>query len=221
VFLARPNRFVVVAERDGARVVLASRDPGRLTELLVPGARLLAAPASDPARRTAYTLALVRHGGGWVSVVPALANTIFASALARGGVPGLRGARILAREVVRGASRFDFVLRHRGADVLTEVKSVTLVAGGRALFPDAPTERGARHLRHLAEHARGGARALLVFVVQRPDADGVAPFRARDPVFAAALDAAVAAGVRVLAYTCRVSRAGLGLYKRIPLRRAE
>src|SRR6266571_7061087 len=143
-FLERPNRFLVLARIGGRRVRVACRDPGRLRELLVPGADLLVAPGSAPGRRTAHTLALVRHGRGWIPLVPSLANRVFEAALRRGAVPGLAGARVVGREVVHGRSRFDFLLDHRGVRLMTEVKSVTLVLGRRALFPDAPTHRGAR-----------------------------------------------------------------------------
>lgn len=216
-FQARPNRFLVHA-RIGERLVrAASRDPGRLRELLRPGARLLLAPSSDPRRRTRYTVMLVWKGRRWVSVVPALANRIFESALLRGGVPGLRGARVLAREVKHGRSRLDFLLQHRGEPLLVEVKSATLVEGRRALFPDAPTERGTRHLRELTALARQGRRAGVVFVVQRSDARRLAPHGGNDPAFAAALSEAVRAGVQVRAYACRVTRRGASLVRRIPV----
>jgi len=216
-FLARPNRFLVVARVDGREVRLASRDPGRLRELLAPGASLLAAPASDPARRTAYTMTLVRRRRRWICLVPALANRVFESALRRGGVPGLAGARVLAREVAAGASRFDFMLDHQGRRVLTEVKSVTLVSRGRGLFPDAPTARGTRHLRELAAVRRAGGDALVVFLVQRGDAAAVAAHARIDPHFARALEEAAAAGVRLQAYTCAVSPAGIRLERAVPV----
>jgi sugar fermentation stimulation protein A len=216
-FQSRPNRFLVHARIGGRRVRAACRDPGRLRDLLKPGARLLLAPSADPRRRTRYTVVLVRKAGRWVSVIPALANRIFESALLRGGVPGLRGARLLAREVRHGRSRLDFQLRHRGQPLLVEVKSATLVEGRRALFPDAPTERGARHLRELTAFARGGGRASAVFVVQRSDARALVPHAGNDPVFAAALQEAARAGVRVRAYACRVTRRGVSLLRGIPV----
>jgi sugar fermentation stimulation protein A len=214
-FLERPNRFLVIARLAGRRVRVASRDPGRLHGLLVPGAEILVAPAAGARRRTRYTLTLVRRGRRWVCLVPALANRILESALRRGGVPGLEGARILRREVLRGRSRFDFLLSYNGSRLLTEIKSVTFVTRRRALFPDAPTVRGVRHVRELMAYRRG---ALVVFVVQRSDADSVTPFAARDPAFAAVLAAAVKAGVRVLAFACRVTRKGVRLVRAIPVR---
>ena len=212
--MRRPNRFLVVARIGGQQVRVACRDPGRLRELLVPDARLLVAPSAAPDRRTAYTLFLVGLGRQWIPLVPALANRVFDAALRGGGVPGLAGARVVDREVAHGRSRFDFVLSWRGRRLVTEVKSVTLVEGRRALFPDAPTARGARHVRELTPLGRGAA---VVFIVQRPDADSVSPHAANDPEFAAAVAEAARAGVRLLAYTCRVSRQGVALDRRVPV----
>lgn len=217
-FVARPNRFLVLARCRGRLVRAASRDPGRLRELLSPGARLRLVPAPPRSgRRTRYSVALVRRDRVWVSLVPALANDVLAHALARGGAPGLRGLRVAAREVRRGGSRFDLLLRGRGLTLLVEVKSATLVEDGLALFPDAPTARGARHLRELAAHVRRGGRAALVFVVQREDASALAPNLRTDPGFAVALRRARRDGVRVLAYTCRVGPGGVRLLGRIPV----
>jgi sugar fermentation stimulation protein A len=160
---------------------------------------------------------LVRHRRRWVSVVPVLANRIFENALRRGAVRGLLGARIIAREVRRGASRIDFEVASRGRRVLVEVKSATLVEKGQALFPDAPTARGTRHLLELSKHCRKGGRALVVFVVQRDDARSLSPHASNDPAFAAALSQAVRVGVRVLAFACRVAPDGIRLDRRIPV----
>jgi sugar fermentation stimulation protein A len=152
-----------------------------------------------------------------VSLVPTLANRLFEHAIARGTVPGLRGAQVIRREVAHGRSRFDFLLRHRGRPVLVEVKSVGLVERGRALFPDAPTARGARHLRELAAHARRGGAALLAFVVQRPDAVSVHPHRHLDPAFAEALVEARRAGVRLLGLACRLDTRRARIVGRLPV----
>jgi sugar fermentation stimulation protein A len=162
-------------------------------------------------------MVLVRHGRRWVSVVPVLANTIFEGALRRRAVGGLLGARIVAREVRRGPSRIDFEIAWRGGPALVEVKSATFVEKGRALFPDAPTARGTRHLLELSEHCRRGGRAFVVFVVQRDDARSLSPHAANDPVFAAALSRAMRDGVRVLAFACRVAPDGVRLDRRIPV----
>jgi sugar fermentation stimulation protein A len=175
------------------------------------------APAASAMRKTAYSAVLARHGRGWVSLMPVLANRIVQFALGRQAIAAFRGARIEAREVVRDGSRLDFLLRHRGRPVLLEVKSAAVVAKGRALFPDAPTVRGLRHLTTLTASAGRGERAALLFVVQRQDAKSLAPFTERDPAFARALGDAARAGVRLLAYTCRVGPRGCTLDREIPV----
>ncbi|MFI5183325.1 MAG: DNA/RNA nuclease SfsA [Vicinamibacteria bacterium] len=216
-FVSRPNRFVIIARHRNQTIRAACPDPGRLAELLVPGVRVLLEPASRPGRCTSHTIILVRHRARWVSLFPALANRIFEAALRRDGVPGLRNAKILAREVPCGQGRIDFVVSWRGRKALLEVKSATLVAGGRALFPDAPTARGRRHLQELTAHSGKGGQAVVVFIVQRDDARSLSPHAANDPAFAAALSDAARAGVRVLAFACRVTPDGIRLDRRIPV----
>jgi sugar fermentation stimulation protein A len=208
---------VVIARSENRIIRAACRDPGRLRELLVPGGLVLLEPASTPGRSTSHTIVLVRHRRRWVSVVPALANRIFEAALTRGGVRGLARARIVGREVRHGRSRIDFAISWRGQTALVEVKSATLVERGRALFPDAPTARGRRHLEELTAHSRKSRRAFVVFVVQRDDARSLSPHAENDPAFAMALGAAVRAGVKVLAFACSVKPEGIRLDRSIPV----
>src|SRR5207247_1426298 len=130
-FVARPNRFLIVARRGGHRLLAACRDPGRLERLLRPGVALRLMPARPGRRRTRFDVVLVRSGRTWTSLIPVLANRILEAAIAAGRVPGLSGARVLAREPAHGKGRFDFRIAHRGRRVLPEVESVGLVVGGR------------------------------------------------------------------------------------------
>jgi sugar fermentation stimulation protein A len=214
-FVARPNRFLLWADVGSRRVSVASRDPGRLDGILVPGARLLLAPCATVGRRTAFTLTLARQGDVWVCLIPALASQIVHFAAARDGIAGLKGAKVLRREVRSGASRIDLLMRYRGRPVLVEVKAAVYAEGRRALFPDCPTVRGTRHVRELIAARRRGHAAALVFVVHRPDVDSIAPWSAVDPAFASALREACRRGVRVLAYACRVTPRGVTLERRI------
>jgi sugar fermentation stimulation protein A len=218
-FLARPNRFLAVVELDGEPVEAHLPDPGRLKELLIPGRRVWVRAASAPGRRTGYTLALVRAPSGeLVSVVTTLPNELVAEALAQRRVRELKGWSVVAREHRWGRSRFDFLLgRPDGARLLLEVKSVTLVDGDRALFPDGVTARGARHVQELAHAVTHGLEAAVLFVVQRRDARSVTAARAIDPVFADALLAAQQAGVRLIGYRCRVTRREARLTEPIPV----
>lgn len=212
-FLSRPNRFLVVARlRGGRRVRAHLADPGRLRELLVPGARLRLRPAHASGRKTRFTVALVRAPGKrgcWVSVDTSLANRLAEALVRAGRVRGLPRRCTVHREVRRGRSRFDLLLAPEGGpEILVEVKSVTLVEDGLALFPDAPTARGRRHLAELEAHARAGGRAAVLFVAQRPDARAVAPNEATDPGFARALRSAARAGVRLRGAVFRLSARG-------------
>ncbi len=197
---------------DGRRVIAHLADPGRLRELLVPGARLRLRPARGANRKTAYTVALVRAPGKrpvWVSVDTSLPNRLAADLLADGRVRGIARALGVEREVRHGSSRFDFRVRpHSGGAILVEVKSVTLVVDGIARFPDAPTVRGARHVRELEEFVRAGGRAAVVFIVQREDARAVATNPETDPEFARALASARTAGVLLRAARFRMSASG-------------
>lgn len=212
-FLARLNRFLGTVEIPGSPEtcggdsVIAKvhiKDSGRLEEVLLPGN--LVAVRAEPrvrARETDWDLVLVRCGTEWVSVDPSLTLKLMEQALACGGLPEFRGYSVVKREARCGGSRLDFLLMGSGvAPALVEVKSVTLVREGVALFPDAPTVRGTRHLRELIRARSEGYEASLVFVVQRRDALCVKPNRETDETFARALAEAEEAGVRVLAFRC-------------------
>ena len=216
-FAARPNRFLVLADVGRRRVAVASRDPGRLEGILVPGAPLLVAPAAGPGRRTDFTLVLARQRDAWVCLIPALASQIVHFAAARRGLIGLGGAKVVRREVPAGGSRLDFLLHYRGAPMLAEVKAAAHVEGRRALFPDCPTTRGTRHVRELIAARRRGHAAALLFVVHREDADRLALWSGVDPEFASAVREARRCGVRVHAYTTRVRPDGIALARRIPV----
>lgn len=210
-FLERPNRFVVRCrlESSGEVVEAHIRERGRLEAILVPGRRLWLAPASDPKRRTAWTAFLAESpaGEGWVSLDTTLPNRLIRRALEEQALPELDGWRLERAEWSHGSSRFDFLLaRPDGRRLVLEVKSVGLVEDGVALFPDAPTARGARHLRELTEiSAREGWEAAVLFVVQRSDAAAFRVAAHIDPDFSVVLDDAARAGVRGLVRRCEVA----------------
>jgi sugar fermentation stimulation protein A len=154
---------------------------------------------------------------GLVSADARLPNDLVHEALAAGRLPRFSGYHRIQREVFHGRSRIDLALSGPRGRCLIEVKSVTLVERGMALFPDAPTERGRRHLETLAAACRGGERAAVLFVVQRADATSFAPNDAADPAFGAALRAASARGVEVYAYRCSVTRREMTLAGGLPV----
>jgi sugar fermentation stimulation protein A len=217
-----PGRFVRRDNRFRATVAIAGREAwahvpnsGRLGELFTPGRPVWLSPAGDPARKTAYDLRLVDYQGTLVSVDARLPNHLLAEALAAGALPDLDYPEIRP-EVVYGDSRLDFRLTGPRGICWLETKSVTLVTEGLAQFPDAPTARGRKHLHELINIRHSGRRAVVIFVVQRPDATRFAPHRRADPLFAAALQEAAAAGVEIRAFNCHVSLESIALAAEIP-----
>ena len=194
-------------------------DPGRLTELLIPGVRIWLRPANGAQRRTRWTAVLTQtpEGMGVVSVDTTLPNRVVGAALRRNALGEFAGWTFERAEFPHGRSRLDFLLSRGARRMAVEVKSVTLVEGGVALFPDAVTARGARHVRELTELAgRDGWEAAVLFVVQRDDAQRVEAARSIDPAFADALAEAKRAGVRVLGRRCRVTVEGVALGDPVP-----
>ncbi|HCD41617.1 MAG: DNA/RNA nuclease SfsA [Bacillota bacterium] len=271
-FLERPNRFLALVEIspedglhescrvDGARAGIAQRrqvqahvaDPGRLKELLVPGAKVYLLPAQDGEprrgkgrgntrkrsakheRKTAYTLVLVDYEGTLVSIDSRVPNALVHDGLVKGFFPEFSMYNCIRSEATFGDSRLDFRLSVNACpsddseprvedsavgapDCLVEVKSVTLVSDKRALFPDAPTLRGARHMRELEDAVSKGFNASVIFVIQREDAESFSPHDAMDPKFGEALREASASGVDILAYTCCVSREAITLGWQVPV----
>ena len=217
-FVRRDNRFRVTVEVEGQKTWAHLPNSGRLAELLTPGreVRLLSKPG--PHRKTPYDLKLVRYAGVWVSVDARLPNPLFAEAFHHGTLTEFEGHTEIRPEVTLDDSRIDFRLTGPAGLCWVETKSVTLVEGGIARFPDAPTGRGRRHVQALVHAVERGDRAAVVFVVQRPDARAFEPHAGADPHFARTLHRAAAAGVTVLAYRCRVSEDEITLDAPIPVR---
>lgn len=193
--LERPNRFLGVVELESGEVVEAHiADRGRLEEILYPGAEVMLSPATGVGRRTAWSLILARSGEVWTCIDPAGANRLVRALLEARAIE-LPDYGEIKQEVKVGSSRFDFALElEAGGRLLLEVKSAGVAKDGIGLFPDAPSERAARHCFELAEIARAGEAAAIVLVAQRGDAKAIAPHPV-DPAFAAALREARDAGV--------------------------
>lgn len=217
-FIERVNRFCVSVLVRGERRMAHLPNSGRLTELLVPGRRVVLVFKSGNRRITNYDLILVRYGRIWVSVDARLPPPLFVEALSLGKLSVFKGYRLSRREIPYGRSRLDLALSGPQGDCLIETKSVTLVRKNVALFPDAPTLRGRRHLEELTHVAQQGIRSAVVFVVQRSDAEAFSPHREADPAFADTLAWAIDRGVEVYAYACHVGRHELRIWKRIPVR---
>lgn len=200
-FLRRPNRFTAVVEVGGREVACHLRDPGRLEELLIPRTAVLIRHTRE-GRKTRCEVVAVEKGGNLVFVNSGLHQPIVSWLLQEGLIGELRGCQVLKKEWKYGDSRIDFLLsRDEGRKVLLEVKGCTLVREGVALFPDAPTERGRKHVEELRRSLEEGYEACVLFLVTRGDARSFAPNESTDPEFSEALKQAVAAGVKALAYS--------------------
>ena len=212
-FLSRPNRFIAHVLLDGADTVCHVKNTGRCRELLVPGARVILNRGTNPARRTAYDLVSVYKGERLINMDSQSPNDIAAEYLPR-LFPALT---VLRREVRWGDSRFDFYGVQGDRPFFLEVKGVTLEREGMVLFPDAPTERGAKHLRELSQLKQTGMDAHVLFVVQMSSVTALRANRETDPAFADALLAARAAGVCVHAVDCLVSPDTVVAHEPVPV----
>ncbi|OGO05473.1 MAG: hypothetical protein A2Y73_07515 [Chloroflexi bacterium RBG_13_56_8] len=215
-FIRRDNRFRTTVRVEGQETPAHIANSGRLKELLVPGRRVWLAPVDRAGRVTLYDLVLVEHDGVMVSVDARIPNRLFEELVRSGPWRGRRYERV-EREVAREESRLDFRLSGPGGVCWVETKSANLVEDGLALFPDAPTKRGLRHVLELMRAVQAGEGAAVVFVVQRSDANYFAPHREADPSFADVLRQARTKGVEVLAYRCRVTREAMKISEQIPV----
>ena len=202
IFLSRPNRFVAHVQIDGREEICHVKNTGRCRELLQPGVQVWCQRSSNPNRKTKYDLITVRKGDRLINMDSQAPNTAAKEWLLAGG---LGPVEALKAETVHGDSRFDFSFILEGKRCFLEVKGVTLENDGVCAFPDAPTERGAKHLRGLQQAARDGYGAFVLFVIQMPDVKYLKPNDDTDPAFAAALREAAENGVTVLAMDCAVT----------------
>lgn len=212
-FLRRPNRFVAQVETAEGVQTVHVKNTGRCRELLVPGAAVYLEKSENPSRKTAYDLIAVEKGDLLVNMDAQAPNRVFAEWVS-GKLP--EGA-ILRREYTYGDSRLDFRVESPHGCCLIEVKGVTLEEGGAARFPDAPTERGVKHIRELQRAAEAGLGAVLFFVVQMEGTRSVAPNDDTHPAFGEALREAAAHGVQVCAWDCAVTPDSLAIRREVPV----
>ena len=214
-FLARPNRFIAHVEVDGRLEVCHVKNTGRCRELLLPGVQVYLNKTDNLQRKTEYDLIAVEKGDLLINMDAQAPNKVFAEWAAAGNFcPDLLGLR---PEVSYGASRFDFRLDTAGGPFYVEVKGVTLEEGGEVRFPDAPTERGVKHLHELQRAVAEGCRAAVFFVVQMAGPRCFRPNDVTHPAFGEALRAAAAAGVEVYAYDCTVKPDSMVLRAPVPV----
>ena len=214
-FLSRPNRFVAQVEANGQVLTVHVKNTGRCKELLVPGAEVWLVKSSNSLRKTAYDLVSVRKGDRIINMDAQAPNRVF-QAWAMDGrfIPGLT---LLKAEQKHGDSRFDFYWEAGDRKGFVEVKGVTLEIDGGAYFPDAPTERGVKHLRGLTACLAEGYEAVVCFVIQMEDIAFFSPNDVTHPAFGQALREAAREGVRVLALACAVAPDSLSITGPIPV----
>lgn len=215
IFIRRLNRFLAEAAVGGQVERVHVKNTGRLRELLLPGAQVWLEPSDNPERKTAFSLISVLKDGQIVNIDSQVPNRIVFDALQTGRI--LPGMKNLRREYTYGHSRFDIYGERDGKKYLMEVKGATLNVDGEARFPDAPTERGLKHVRELAEAVSQGYGACILFVIQMK---GVYRFRPNDaamPEFGQALAEAAEKGVQVLACDCKVDPGKIFLDAQVPV----
>ena len=215
-FKVRHNRFLGAVLIDGEETMCFIPNPGRMEELLYPGAQVYLIKRYAKGRKTGYNLVLVDLDGTLVSIDSMVPNKVIWESVESGLIDEFEGLSVAKREYTFGESRLDFLLEGMGDQLLLEVKSCTLVDGGIALFPDAPTKRGSRHVKELVEGLKLG-RAAVLFLVQRGDAKKFRPNKKTDPELAENLRDAHNEGVEVYAYSSRVTLEGVFLDRRIPV----
>ena len=212
VFLDRPNRFIAHVEIEGQKQVCHVKNTGRCRELLPAGAQVWCQAFDSPTRKTKFDLITVKKGHRLINMDSQAPNAAAKQWLEAGGLGQISR---LKPETIRGGSRFDFSFIKDGQECFLEVKGVTLENDGVCAFPDAPTERGVKHLKELTTLAEQGFGAYVLFVIQMADVKYLHPNDATDPAFGQALRQAQKGGVTLLAMDCAVTESTMQL--RLPV----
>lgn len=216
IFLERPNRFIAYVEQAGKREICHVKNTGRCRELLLPGAELYVQRSDNPNRKTALDLIVVRKGNELVNMDSQAPNRVVEEWLRAGNLCGPDA--FVKPECKYGNSRFDFYIEDGERKLFMEVKGVTLEEDGIARFPDAPTERGVKHIQELMECRKAGYEAYLFFVIQMKGVHVLEPNDRTHPAFGEILREAAKAGVQVLAYDCLVKPGELVIDRQIEVR---
>ena len=216
VFLRRPNRFVAEIEINGKVEICHVKNTGRCRELLVPGARVFVNESKNPARSTKYDLISVWKGDRLINMDSQAPNHVFLEYLRQSDF--IDEITFVKSEAKYGGSRFDFYLETESRKIFIEVKGVTLEENNVALFPDAPTLRGVRHLNDLARCVADGYEAYVVFVIPMWDVSYFTPNYKTHPEFGAALADAIKAGVTAVAFDCVITAESITVNDYVPIK---
>jgi sugar fermentation stimulation protein A len=211
-FIKRPNRFIAHIEIDGKEEICHVKNTGRCRELLIPGATVWCQKFDNPNRKTNFDLICVKKGDLLINMDSQAPNIAAKEWLQAGGLGDIQE---LKSEYTHGDSRFDFSFLKDGKRCFLEIKGVTLEHDGVCAFPDAPTERGVKHLQGLTQAVQDGFGAYVLFVIQMADMKYLHPNDETDPAFGTALRKAADSGVTILAMDCAVTEDSMSI--RLPI----
>lgn len=204
--IKRYKRFLADVVLDSGEVVTAHcTNSGSMKSCLEEGAEVYLSPVNDPTRKTKFTWEMIRINNGWVGINTSNPNRLAYEYVTSGLIPGIEGYTNVRREVTYGDSRFDLYAERESEKCFIEVKNVTLKEGKYALFPDAETSRGRKHLETLISIKKEGMRAIMLYIVQRMDVEIFAPAWDIDPFYAETLLRAHADGVEIFPFRVEVS----------------
>ena len=215
-FISRPNRFIAKVEINGKNEFCHVKNTGRCKELLIPNTTVYVNQSVNSYRATKYDLIAVYKGKQLINIDSQAPNKVFLEYLQSGQY--IKGITLIKSEAKHGNSRFDFYVETKLRRIFIEVKGVTLEENGAALFPDAPTERGIKHLNELAICVKEGYEALVVFVIQMSNARYFTPNNKTHPAFGKTLVAAEKAGVKIIALDCVVTENSLTIDNSVPVK---
>ncbi|MDR2698704.1 MAG: DNA/RNA nuclease SfsA [Candidatus Methanoplasma sp.] len=215
-FVERPNRFIAYVDIDGKKEKCHVKNTGRCKEILIPGAEVILSVSDAPGRSTGYDLIGVYKGNMLVNIDSQAPNEAVAGSIR--DIPGFEDIDDIRREHVYGNSRIDIFASAGGKRKLMEVKGVTLERDGTALFPDAPTERGLKHVRELEASLKEGYEGYVMFLIQMSGPKVFSPNYEMDPKFSLAIEEAHRAGVKVLAYDSMVTEVSIALGRPVEVR---
>ncbi len=215
--IKRYKRFLAdILLDDGTEIIAHCTNSGSMKSCLENGAEVYLSPVTNPSRKTKFTWEMIKINGDWVGINTGNPNKLAFTLISKNNIPGLQGFTTVKREVNFGDSRFDIYAENEMESCYIEVKNVTLKEGNYALFPDAVTTRGQKHLKTLMEVKASGTRAVMLYVIQRTDVEVFAPAADIDPAYAEMLKMAVNAGVEVIPLQVRVTPFAIEFLKILP-----
>lgn len=215
--LKRYKRFLADVKLDNGDVVIAHcTNSGSMKSCLENGAEVYLTPVDDPKRKTKFTWEMIKVNGDWVGINTAIPNKLAFDAISAGSIPELSAYKHVQREVTFGDSRFDVYAESETEKCFVEVKNVSMKEGNYALFPDAVTTRGQKHLKTLMEVKNQGMRAVMLYIIQRSDVEVFAPAKDIDANYAKLLKEAYDSGVEVIPMQATVTPKSIELFKKLP-----